>query len=63
MLVEDMAAVMGDTAVGMVGTASNMPRPLMLRADMLPFVFAAGVATMLSGIRAAARATQEAHIT
>jgi hypothetical protein len=45
------------------GTASNMPRPVMLRADMLPFVVAAGMATILSTMRAVARATQGAHIT
>src|SRR6266478_4745820 len=58
-----LAEVMGDTAVGMAGTASNMSQPLMLRADMLPFVFAVGVATVLSGMRAATRPTQGAHIT
>jgi hypothetical protein len=58
-----MAADMADIAVATAGTVANMPRPLMLRAKMLVFVFAAGVATMLPGLRAAARATQGAHIT
>ena len=49
--------------VGMVGTASNMPRPVMLRADTAPFVFAVGVAANLSGLRAAARVMQGADIT
>ena len=60
---EDMAADMGATAVGMVGTASNMPRPVMLRADTAPFVFAVGVAANLSGLRAAAGVMQGADIT
>jgi hypothetical protein len=54
---------MGATAAGMVGTAANMPQPVMLRADTAPFVFAVGVATVLSGLRAAARVMQGAHIT
>ena len=57
-----LAAVMGVTVVGMEGTASNMPRPVMLRADTAPFVFAVGVATNLSGLRAAAGVMQGAHI-
>jgi hypothetical protein len=64
--VEDMAAAMADIAVataGTAGTVANMPRPLMLRGKMLVFVVAVGVPTMLSGARAAARATQGAHIT
>ena len=48
MLAEDTAAVMGDTAVG---TAANMSRPVMLRADMALFVLAVGVAANLSGPR------------
>jgi hypothetical protein len=66
MPVEDMAGDMGATAVGMVamvGTGSNMPRPVMLRADTAPFVFAVGVAANLSGLRAAARVMQGADIT
>jgi hypothetical protein len=63
MPVEDMAGDMGATAVGMAGTASNMPRPLMLRADTAPFVFAVGVAANLSGLRAIARVMQGADIT
>ena len=63
MPVEDMAAVMGATAVGMVGTAANMPRPVMLRADTAPFVFAVGVATNLSGLRAAVRVMLGADFT
>jgi hypothetical protein len=63
MPVADMAAVMGVTAAGMVVTVSNMPRPLMLRADTAPFVFAAGVDTNLSGRRGAARVMQGADIT
>lgn len=51
----------GVTAVGMVDTASNMPRPVMLRADTA-FVFAVGVATNLSGLRAAAGVMQGADI-
>jgi len=46
-----------------VGTASNMPRPVMLGADTAPFVFAVGVAANLSGLRAAARVMQGADIT
>jgi len=52
----DMVAVMEDTAV----TASNTPRPLMLKADTLLFVNAAvGVVTDLSGPPVVA---QGAHI-
>jgi hypothetical protein len=51
------------TAVGMVGTASNTQRSVMLRADTAPFVFAVVVATVLSGLRAAARVMQGVHIT
>ena len=58
MPVEDMGA----TALGMVGTASNMPRPVMLRADTAPFVFAVGMAANLSGLGAAARVMQGADI-
>jgi len=60
---EGMAGVMGDTAAGMGGTASNMLRPVMLRADTAPFVLAVGVATILSGPRAAAPVMQGAHTT
>jgi hypothetical protein len=63
MPVEDMAGVMGATAAGIVGTAANMPRPVMLRADTAPFVFAVGVAANLSGLRGAARVMQRADIT
>jgi hypothetical protein len=63
MPVEDMAGDMGATAAAMVGTASNMPRLVMLRADTAPFVFAVGVATNLSGLRAAAGVMQGADIT
>jgi hypothetical protein len=63
MPVEDMAGDMGATAVGMVGTASNMPRPVMLRADTAPFVLAVGVAANLSDLRAAVRVMQGADIT
>jgi hypothetical protein len=59
---EGTAGVMGDTAVGMAGTAANMSQPLMLRADTARFVFAVGVATNLPGLRAAARVMQGAHI-
>src|SRR4029077_14666314 len=61
--VEDMAGGMGATAVGVVGTASTMPRPVMLRADTSPFVFAMGVAANLSGLRAVARVMRSADIT
>jgi hypothetical protein len=54
MLVEAMAAVTANIAVAMVGTVADMPRPPMLRADIMSMVFAAGVAT---------RAMQGAHIT
>jgi len=60
MPVEDMAGDMGATAVG---TALNMPRPVMLRADTAPFVFAVGVAANLSALRAAAGVMQGADIT
>jgi hypothetical protein len=59
MPVEDMAA----TAVGTVGTALNMPRPVMLRADTAPFAFAVGVAANLFGLGAAERVMQGADIT
>ena len=45
------------------GHGVNMPRPVMLRADTAPFVFAVGVAANLSGLRAAARVMQGADIT
>ena len=61
MLAEDTGAVMGDTAVA--GTAANMPRPVMLRADTAPFVLAVGVAANLSGLRATAGVMQGADIT
>ena len=54
---------MGDTAEGIAGTAANMSRPLMLRADTAPFVFAVGVAANLSALRAAAGVMQGADIT
>jgi hypothetical protein len=54
MLVEAMAAVTANIAVAMVGTVADMPRPPMLRADIMALGFAAGVAT---------RAMQGAHIT
>ena len=65
MRVEDMAAVTADIAVAML---PNMPRPLMLRADMLAMskldtLFAVGVATIMRAMRAGTRATQGAHIT
>jgi hypothetical protein len=63
MPVEDMAGDMGATAVGMVAMVSNMPRPVMLRADTAPFVLAVGVAANLSGLRAAVRVMQGADIT
>src|SRR4029450_13510740 len=59
MLAGDMEA----TAVGTVATAANMLRPLMLRADTAPLVFAVVVATALSGLRAAVRVMQGAAIT
>jgi hypothetical protein len=58
-----MGAVMEATAVGMVDTASNIPRPVTLRVDTAPFVLAVGAATVLSGLDVATRVMQGAHIT
>jgi hypothetical protein len=54
---------MGATAVDMAGTAANMLRPLMLRVDTAPFMFAVVADTALSGLRAAVRVMQGAAIT
>jgi hypothetical protein len=56
-------AVMADIAVAMAGMLSDTPRPAMLRRDTLAFAFAAGLATVLSAMRAETRAMQSAHIT
>ena len=55
--------VTADIAVAMAGMLSDTPRPAMLRADTLAFAFAAGVATVLSAMRAETRAMQGARIT
>jgi hypothetical protein len=44
----------------MVGTASNIPRPVTLRAGTAPFVFAVGVAT---GVMQGAHITELAAVT
>src|SRR6266508_2540233 len=62
MPVEDMAAAMEDTAVGMADILSDMPRPAMLRVDTVPFVPAADVATILPEMHADSGEMQDAHM-
>ncbi len=62
MPVEDMAAVMEDTAVGMADMLLDMPRPAMLGADPVPFVSALDVATILPEIHADSGDMQDAHM-
>jgi hypothetical protein len=71
MLVEDMAVVMAEIAVAMPCTVAGMPRQAMLgadtlampEADTLVLLFAAGVASILRGMRAAMRAMPGAQVT
>jgi hypothetical protein len=63
MPVEGMVVVTADIAVAMAGMLSDTPRPAMLRADTLAFAFAAGLAAVLSAMRAETPAMQGARIT
>ena len=62
MRVEDIAEIIANIAVAMVGRLLGMSGPAMLRADTLVSVLAVDVVISLRGPRAATRALQAGHL-